>query len=239
MKDAYYFSHDSNAKDDPKCVLLMEKLGLEGYGIFWVLVETLRDQPEFKYPLNLIPSLARKYYTKAAKMKTVIFSHELFLIENDEFFFSESLNRRMEIYIEKRKKLSEAGKKGNQKRWAVGKPSPGDNQAIALRLPGDGMAIANKEKENKEKENKENNLFKGVDEDLLKLLPPKDNIDRNWEGLRSFLSSISGKVEDKNHIIRLSNFGEKNHSVWKLIYDIQSSNGGIKQPIAFILSRMT
>ncbi len=239
MKDAYYFSHDCNAKEDPKCVLLIEQLGLEGYGIFWVLVETLREQPEFKYPINLIPALARKYNTSAEKMKTVIFSYELFLIENDEFFFSESLNRRMEIYIEKRKKLSEAGKKGNQKRWAVGMSSQGDNQAIALRLPGDGKAIAKKEKEKKEKESKENTLFKGIDEDLLKLLPPKDNIDRNWEGLRSFLSSISGKVEDKNHIIRLSNFGEKNHSVWKLIYDIQSSNGGIKQPIAFILSRMT
>ena len=81
----------------------MEQLGLEGYGIFWVLVETLRDQPKFKYPLNLIPALARKYNTSAEKMKAVIFSYELFLIENDEFFFSESLNRRMEIYIEKRK----------------------------------------------------------------------------------------------------------------------------------------
>ena len=40
-KDAYYFSHDSNAKDDPKCMVLIDQLGLEGYGIFWVLIETL------------------------------------------------------------------------------------------------------------------------------------------------------------------------------------------------------
>ena len=71
-KDAYYFPHDSNAKDDPKCVLLIEQLGLEGYGIFWVLIETLRDQPEYKYPLQLLPALARRYNTTAEKMKTVV-----------------------------------------------------------------------------------------------------------------------------------------------------------------------
>lgn len=32
-KDAYYFTHDSNAKDDPKCALLIDQLGMEGYGI--------------------------------------------------------------------------------------------------------------------------------------------------------------------------------------------------------------
>ena len=43
-KDAYYFSHDSNAKDDPKCMLLIEELQLEGYGIYWILIEVLREQ---------------------------------------------------------------------------------------------------------------------------------------------------------------------------------------------------
>ena len=50
-KDAYWFSHDSNAKDDPKVVMMIEQLGLESYGIFWVLVEILREQTGFKYPI--------------------------------------------------------------------------------------------------------------------------------------------------------------------------------------------
>ena len=37
-----YFPHDSNAKDDPKCMVLIDQLGMEGYGIYWVLIE-LRD----------------------------------------------------------------------------------------------------------------------------------------------------------------------------------------------------
>lgn len=41
MKDAYYFPHDSNAKDDPKLSLIIEDLGLNGYGAYWVIIELL------------------------------------------------------------------------------------------------------------------------------------------------------------------------------------------------------
>jgi hypothetical protein len=43
-KDAYYFSHDSNSQDDPKCMMLIDQLGMEGYGIFWALIEKLRNE---------------------------------------------------------------------------------------------------------------------------------------------------------------------------------------------------
>lgn len=95
MKDAYYFTHDSNAKDDPKCVLLIEQLGCEGYGIFWILIETLREQPEYKYPMVLLPALARRFNTTLEKIKAVVTKYNFFEIENNEFFFSESLRKRM------------------------------------------------------------------------------------------------------------------------------------------------
>src|SRR5690349_17412555 len=108
-KDAYYFSHDSNAKDDPKCVMLIEQLGPEGYGIFWILIETLRDQPDYKYPLVLIPALARRYNTTVEKLKAVVFKYNLFFLTDDEFFFSDSLIRRMEPLAAKRLQAREAG----------------------------------------------------------------------------------------------------------------------------------
>lgn len=107
-KDAYYFSHDSNAKDDPKCAMLIEQLGLEGYGIFWVLVEVLRDQPDYTYPLKLVSIIARKYNTTGEKIKAVICGYDLFQI-NDNDFFSLSLNRRMQFLEEKREKSRIAG----------------------------------------------------------------------------------------------------------------------------------
>lgn len=115
-KDAYYFSHDSNAKDDFKCMLLIEELGLEGYGIFWVLVETLREQENFKYPLKLLSSLARKYNTTVAKMEVVVKNYNLFIIQEDTFFFSKSLNTRMELMNNKRKQARLAGIKSGEAR---------------------------------------------------------------------------------------------------------------------------
>lgn len=115
QKDSCYFSHDANAKDDYKCMLLIDQLGLEGYGIFWVLVETLREQKNYKYPLRLVPSLARKYNTTQAKMETVIKAYGLFSIDKIDkksFFFSGSLNRRMQVFEHKKLQQIEAGKKG-------------------------------------------------------------------------------------------------------------------------------
>lgn len=115
-KDAYYFSHDSNAKDDFKCMLLIEELGLEGYGIFWVLVETLREQENFKYPIKLLSSLARKYNTTLAKMEVVVKNYNLFQIEDESFFFSSSLNKRMELMNKKRTLAKLAGIKSGEAR---------------------------------------------------------------------------------------------------------------------------
>ena len=62
-RDTYYFPHEYNAKDDPKCERLISVMGMEGYGIFWALLEVLRVQPDYTYPLVNIPIVAHKYYT--------------------------------------------------------------------------------------------------------------------------------------------------------------------------------
>ena len=77
-------------------MILIEQLGCEGYGIFWILVETLREQKDYRYPFYLLGALARKYNTTQAKVETVVKEYGLFEIDIDSFFFSHSLNRRME-----------------------------------------------------------------------------------------------------------------------------------------------
>lgn len=116
IEEPYWFRHDVNAKDDPKCLILIDELGLEGYGIYWVLIEILRAQADYRYPLKLIPSLARKYATTSPKMQTVIMNYNLFEIENDEFFLSFSLVRRMKKYDETVEQLRQNALKGVKKR---------------------------------------------------------------------------------------------------------------------------
>lgn len=152
MKEAYYFSHDSNAKDDPKCSQLIEDLGLEGYGIYWVLVEILRDQPSYSYPLKMIPIIARKYNTTTPKVDVVVKNYGLFQIQND-MFFSLSLNKRME---QKEAKSLKARESAN-KRWLQ---PQSDGNANALQPQFDGNAIKERKvKEKKVKENKEINMI--------------------------------------------------------------------------------
>lgn len=129
-KDAYYFPHDSNAKDDPKCVMLIENLGLEGYGIYWVLVETLRDQPGYAYPRSLLPALARRYNTSVEMMGSVVLDYGLFETTEDGMFFSHSLINRMARIDDRRRVLSEAGRRGNEKRWGASSASGGDKVAV-------------------------------------------------------------------------------------------------------------
>lgn len=108
--DSCYFSHDANAKDDFKIMLLIEEMGLEGYGIFWVLIETLREQQGYKYPLRLLSVIARKYNTTLAKVEAVVARYQLFVIEDDCFFYSKSLIRRMQPLERAREQRVIAGK---------------------------------------------------------------------------------------------------------------------------------
>lgn len=154
-KDAYYFSHDSNAKDDPKCVLLIEQLGLEGYGIYWVLIEVLRDQPEYKYPIILVPALARKYNTTTEKMRTVINGYGLFTVDENDFF-SFSLIKRMEIYKEK----SEKARRSVNSRWEKNKqlPPPIESNTDEIRTYNERITDVIQVKESKVNKSKVKNI---------------------------------------------------------------------------------
>jgi 5-methylcytosine-specific restriction endonuclease McrA len=95
-KDAYYFSHDSNAQDDPKCMVLIDQMGMEGYGIFWALIEKLRAEKDYKLPLIVCSAFAKRWGTSKEKVETVIKNYGLFIAE-DGFFFSERLMHSMNI----------------------------------------------------------------------------------------------------------------------------------------------
>ncbi|WP_419490985.1 DUF4373 domain-containing protein [Alistipes putredinis] len=112
-----YFPHEYTAKDDPKCERLIFEMGMEGYGIFWALLEVLRAQPDYTYPLANIPLAAYKYRTDPEKMRRVVFDFGLFVIIEDKIFFSNGLKRRMQPMDEEHNIAIESGKRGAEKRW--------------------------------------------------------------------------------------------------------------------------
>jgi len=111
-KDSYWFPHDSNARNDPKVLRLRRILGIEGYGIYFMLVEILRDQPGYSYKLAGVEDLAYEWHISREKILSVITEFDLFKVSDDAFFFSDSLINRMQPWDIKRLKQSVGGKKG-------------------------------------------------------------------------------------------------------------------------------
>lgn len=130
MKDAYYFSHDSNANEDPKIAALISKYDFRGYGWFWRLIELFRNQPGYKYPINkyTFDTLARILLCDRETIVQFLNDccHEFATDEgalfcmDDNYIWSESLLRRMKVMDDNRKACSEAGKKGAEARLKGG-----------------------------------------------------------------------------------------------------------------------
>ena len=110
-KDAFYFSHDSNARNDIKMLRLRRSLGLEGYAIYFCLIEMLREQIDYKLPIETIQDIAYELHTSDDKIKAVVYNSDLFEI-HEEVFFSARLLRSMEEYNSRKIKYIEAGRKG-------------------------------------------------------------------------------------------------------------------------------
>ena len=117
-KDVYYFSHDCNARNDEKILAMRSVYGLEGYAMFFMIVEIMREQNEYKLEMNkyIWSTLAMQMHTDASKVQKFvedcINEFQLFVLK-DEFLYSESLIKRMNLF----KEISEIRSKAAKKRW--------------------------------------------------------------------------------------------------------------------------
>ena len=138
-----YFSHDSNARNSDKLMKVRMKLGAEGYGIFFMLIERLREEEDYKSTVDYT-TLAFDLRVDPEKVKQVVENYDLFKITEDgKYFYSDSFNERMEMMDAKRKKRAEAGKKGAEKRWKNRQnDSNANSNAIAMPKQNDSNAIA-------------------------------------------------------------------------------------------------
>jgi hypothetical protein len=114
-KDAYWFYHDSNAFQDPKIARLFRLHGLEGYGLFWVAIERLREAGNHRIKCDSIPDLV--YQMRSSEcIFNALFDCELLHKTEDGFFFSHSLDRRMEEWHTKKEARRAAGRKGGKQK---------------------------------------------------------------------------------------------------------------------------
>lgn len=133
-KKTNYFSHDSNARNDEKIINLRMRHGAVGYAVYFMILERLRDEADYKGKKDY-KMIAFDLRVDEELIRSVVEDFGLFVTTEDgEHFYSESFNRRMSAKDEMSKLLSEAGKRGNAKRWggyrgAMQNLSGGDSEA--------------------------------------------------------------------------------------------------------------
>lgn len=69
-----------------------------------------------------------------------------------------------------------------------------------------------------------------TDEDVARLQPPADGLDRNPDGLIFNLRQFHIPPQEQYVIVLKSNFGIIGHPVWKGFFDLRESHGKIRQP---------
>ena len=117
VKSTNYFSHDSNARNDEKLVRLRMRHGAAGYGVYFMLLERLREEADYMSAKDY-NMIAFDLRVDAAIVKSVVEDFGLFTFTDDgKCFYSVSLNRRMDIKDTLRRQRSEGGKIGMKNRW--------------------------------------------------------------------------------------------------------------------------
>ena len=99
-----YFPHDSNARNSEKMVELRMKHGAAGYGVYFMLIERLREAADYSCVVNY-NSIAFDLRVSAELIKSVLRDFRLFAFsqtDEGERFYSESLRQRMKPMDEMR-----------------------------------------------------------------------------------------------------------------------------------------
>lgn len=75
-----------------------------------------------------------------------------------------------------------------------------------------------------------------TDEDVARLQPPADGLDRNPDGLIFNLRQFHIPPGEQYVLVLKSNFGIIGHPIWKGFFDLRESHGKIRQPGRYLLS---
>ena len=152
-----YFSHDSNARNSDKLMKVRMKLGAEGYGIFFMLIERLREEEGYKSTIDY-DTLAFDLRVEPEKVKQVVENYDLFkFTEDGKYFYSDSFNERMEMMDVRAQQRKSKAKKAAEARWNKQSEDTSIAQVLPEQCSSNAQALlnnANKIKLNKTKLNK-------------------------------------------------------------------------------------
>ena len=133
---SYWFPHDTTAFNDMKIESMTSVYGSEGYGFYWIIVETLSMEEGYKLSLqkkSVYGVLSRRTQSTPEKIKEFvedcINDFELFQ-SNEEYFWSDSLQRRLKKRDDKSEKARElVNRRWNKQKSNVDKSAKKDTES--------------------------------------------------------------------------------------------------------------
>lgn len=112
-----YFPHDANARNDDRIVRLRVEHGAAGYGVYFMLLERLREESNYECECNY-EILSYDFRVDASLVQSVVEDFGLFsLTEDGKSFYSDSFTKTVSAIDKSKTKRAEAGRKGMAKRW--------------------------------------------------------------------------------------------------------------------------
>ena len=176
-KDTFYFSHDYNSRNDEKIKKLIRKHGMQGYGIFWAIVEELYNNAN---ALHLdYDGIAFDLRTESDIIKSVLHDFDLFVFNGDNFGSLSVQNR-----INNRQDKSQKARDSAYSRWNKNKID-----ANAVQTQSDSNAI--KERKGKEIKGKESKESKPSIDEFLSFC--KDDMIKNGMNFSLYEYSLKSK----------------------------------------------
>ena len=135
-----YIPHPSNARLAGGLLRLRIDEGAAGYGVYWMLLELLRDAPDYKLTADPRALAFAINEPDTSLVERTINNLALFDRDTEGNLFSPWLNEQLTAYDDKKRKLQEAGRRGAARRYQS--KSIDNGVAIATPSGDDGVAIA-------------------------------------------------------------------------------------------------
>lgn len=146
MMTETYFPVEVNLMSDENINSLLNEMNAEGVGIYFGLLMEMRKQKEYMIGKHTVVQMARVYSCPVEKVMQVLSDYDLFETTEKEgktWYFSPYMDRVMSGYEQKKKRLSDAGKKSGQVR-----------KAKALKPGSNHLSTKEKKREEKKREEK-------------------------------------------------------------------------------------
>ena len=136
-----YFPHDTNARNSSKLIRLRMKHGAEGYGVYFMILERLRDEDGYSSPTDY-DMIAFDLHVDTELVRAVVEDFGLFRKSEDGTrFYSSGFLHRMEVKDAERGQRSEAARKAIQARWH--RNAEADTERIRTEYGSDTERIRN------------------------------------------------------------------------------------------------